>query len=84
MATLYINKAKKCEKMFFFQIINGMVPFGQGVATPMLSSISSKHYKYSIKIDIKEDFKNFLFFEISGSSCTTMSQTTFFYLVKQF
>ena len=29
-----------------------MVPFGQGVATPMLSSISSKNYKYSVKIDI--------------------------------
>ena len=23
MATLYIKYAKKCEKMFFFQIING-------------------------------------------------------------
>ena len=46
MATLYIKYAKKCEKRFFFQIINGQIPFEQGVATPMLSSILSKKYKY--------------------------------------
>ena len=27
MATLYIKYAKKCEKMFFFQIVNGHGPF---------------------------------------------------------
>ena len=30
MATLYIKYAKKCEKMFFFQIINGHGPFWPG------------------------------------------------------
>ena len=40
--------------------------FGQGVATPMLSSISSKKYKYygrnSVGIDIMVGFKKFLVF----------------------
>ena len=48
MATLYIKYAKKCEKMFFFP--------NYKFATPMLSSISSKNYKYydrnSVGIDI--------------------------------
>ena len=66
MATQYIKYAKKCEKMFFFQITNGHGPFGQGVATPMLSSISSKNYKYygwnSAGIDIIRGFLKFLVF----------------------
>ena len=47
MATQYIKYAKKCEK--------DMVPFGQGVATPMLSSISSKNYKYFGRIFVEID-----------------------------
>ena len=30
MATQYIKYAKKCEKMFFFQITNGHGPFWPG------------------------------------------------------
>ena len=30
MAALYIKYAKKCEKMFFLQIINGHGPFWPG------------------------------------------------------
>ena len=41
-----------------------MVPFGQGVATLMLSSISSKNYKYfgriMVESDIVSEFKKFL------------------------
>ena len=36
-----------------------------------------------VGIRSKEDFKNFWFFEISGSSRTTMSPNTFFYLAKK-
>ena len=55
MATLYIKYAKKCEKNFFFQIINGNVFFGEGVATPILFSISSKKYKYYGRIMVESD-----------------------------
>ena len=55
MTTLYKKYAKKCEKMFFFQIINGHGPFWPGVATPILSSISSKNYKYYGRILVESD-----------------------------
>ena len=48
MATLYIKYTKKCEK--------DMVPFGQGVATPILSSISSKIFQYYGRILVEGDF----------------------------
>ena len=58
MATLYIKYAKKCEKMFFFP--------NYKLATPMLSSTSSKNYKYydrnSVGIDIIIRFLKFLVF----------------------
>ena len=46
MATLYIKYAKKWEKCFFSKLQMGMVPFGQGVATPMLSSILREDFKF--------------------------------------
>ena len=43
MATQYIKYAKKCEKNFFSQIMGrGMAPFGQGVATPMVTYYHSR------------------------------------------
>ena len=49
MATQYIKFAKKCLKNFFSQIIGGaMAPFGQGVATPMISR--SKNEKICKKL----------------------------------
>ena len=40
MATQNIKYAKKCKKIFFSQIIGGaMAPFGQGVATPMVTQL---------------------------------------------
>ena len=39
MAPQYIKYAKNCKKNFFSQIIGGaMAPFGQGVATPMMTN----------------------------------------------
>ena len=44
MATQYIKYAKKCEKSFYFQIIEkAMAPFGQGVATTMIPVIFHDH-----------------------------------------
>ena len=47
MATLYIKYAKKCEKMFSFP--------NYKFATPMLSSTSSKNYKYYGRILVESD-----------------------------
>ena len=62
MATTCINTPKSAKKCFFL-IINGHGPFGQGVATLMLSSISSKNYKYfgriMVESDIVSEFKKF-------------------------
>ena len=58
---LHFKIYKKQIKIFFLKIIGGgMAPFGQGMATPMLSSISSKKFKYygrnSVGIDISRGF----------------------------
>ena len=73
-----IKYAKKCEKMF---LARGWLRQCYLLSRQKIINIL---VGFRSGLILYEDFKNFWFFEISGSSCTTMSQTTFFYLVKKF
>ena len=47
MATQYIKYAKKCEKKFFFQIIEGAMAFlGPGVAIPMQGKYLTVRFRF--------------------------------------
>ena len=90
MATLYLKYAKNCEKKFIFQIIGegSWALLARGwlrqcffLSRQKILNIIVGFWSRAIALS---DFKNFWFFELSGSIQTKMSPNTFLCLVKNF